>query len=125
MICRRSFRLALNVWAYFRQLSGKEIFAAAAYRYDEEVLFTINYRNDITTACLVEYGGVRYNVNRIDTFEGYKQDITLYCKRKQSGRGLSPPPISLRLPCLQVLQFDLCHKHFSVLFHVLPIGLTV
>ena len=31
--------VALNVWAYFRQLSGKEIFAAAAYRYDEEVLF--------------------------------------------------------------------------------------
>ena len=74
--------LALNVWAYFRQLSGKEIFAAAAYRYDEEVLFTINYRNDITAACYVEYNGVKYNVNRIDTFEGYKQDITLYCKRK-------------------------------------------
>ena len=31
--------VALNVWAYFRQLSGKEIFAAA-YRYDEEVLST-------------------------------------------------------------------------------------
>ena len=59
-----------------------QIFAAAAYRYDEEVLFTINYRNDITTACFVEYGGVKYNVNRIDTFEGYKQDLTLYCKRK-------------------------------------------
>lgn len=74
--------LALNVWAYFRQLSGKEIFAAAAYRYDEEVLFTINYHDDVTTACFVEYKGVKYNVNRIDTFEGYKQDITLYCKRK-------------------------------------------
>ena len=44
--------LVLNVWAYFRQLSGKEIFAAAAYRYDEEVLFTINYRADLT---------IRYN----------------------------------------------------------------
>ncbi len=74
--------VALNVWAYFRQLSGKEIFAAAAYRYDEEVLFTINYRASLTTACYVEYGGVKYNVNRIDTFEGYKQDITLYCKRQ-------------------------------------------
>lgn len=73
--------LALNVWAYFRQLSGKEIFAAAAYRYDEEVLFTINYRAGLTTVCYVEYGGVKYNVNRIDTFEGYKQHITLYCKR--------------------------------------------
>lgn len=79
---RKERFFALNVWAYFRQLSGKEIFAAAAYRYDEEVLFTINYRNDITTACFVEYNGVKYNVNRIDTFEGYKQDITLYCKRK-------------------------------------------
>lgn len=58
------------------------LIAAAAYRYDEEVLFTINYRNDLTTACFVEYGGVNYNVTRIDTFEGYKQDITLYCKRK-------------------------------------------
>ncbi len=74
--------VALNVWAYFRQLSGKEIFAAAAYRYDEEVLFTINYRTGLTTACFVEYGGVRYDVTRIDTFEGYKQDNTLYCKRK-------------------------------------------
>ena len=73
--------LGLNVWAYFRQLSGKEIFAAA-YRYDEEMLFTINYRADLTTACYVVYGGVKYNVNRIDTFEGYKQDITLYCKRQ-------------------------------------------
>ena len=42
--------LALNVWAYFRQLSGKEIFAAA-YRYDEEVLFTINYRPDNGLLC--------------------------------------------------------------------------
>ena len=73
--------VALNVWAYFRQLSGKEIFAAAAYRYDEEVLFTINYRAGLTTACYVEYNGVKYSVTRIDTFEGYKQDITLYCKR--------------------------------------------
>ena len=60
--------LALNVWAYFRQLSGKEI--------------TINHRTGLTTACFVEYGGVRYDVTRIDTFEGYKQDITLYCKRQ-------------------------------------------
>ena len=73
---------ALNVWAYFRQLSGKEIFAAAAYRYDEEVLCTVTYRAGLTTACCVAYGGVKYSVTRIDTFEGYKQDITLYCKRQ-------------------------------------------
>lgn len=71
----------MNVWAYVRQLSGKDVFAAA-YRYDEEALFTINYQGDITTVCLVEHGGVKYNVNRIDTFEGYKQDITPYCKKQ-------------------------------------------
>lgn len=26
--------------------------------------------------------GVKYSITRIDTFEGYKQDITLYCKRQ-------------------------------------------
>ena len=69
------------MWAHFRQPSGKEIFAAA-YRHDEEVLFTINYRGEITTTCFVEYGGVQYDVARIDAFEGYKQGITLYCKKK-------------------------------------------
>lgn len=55
--------LAPNVWAYSLQLSGKEIFAAA-YRYDE-VPFTLNCRNDTTTARCMEYGGVNYNANRI------------------------------------------------------------
>ena len=31
-----------TVWAYFRQLSGKEFFAATTINYKEEVLFTIN-----------------------------------------------------------------------------------
>lgn len=59
------------------------------------MLFTINYRDDVTTACFVEYKGVKYNVNRIDTFEGYKQDITLYCKEKVKRQGLSTPAVIL------------------------------
>lgn len=74
--------LALNVWAYFRQLSGKEVFAAATTNYKEEVLFTINYRTDITPAHVVRYRDVLYDITRIDTFEGYKEDITLYCTRR-------------------------------------------
>ena len=42
------------------------------------------------TACYVEYNGVKYSVTRSDTFEGYWQDITLYCKRMQNGRGVNP-----------------------------------
>ena len=40
------------------------------------------FESGLTTANHVEYNGVKYGVTRIDTFEGYKQDITLYCKRQ-------------------------------------------
>ncbi len=69
------------VWAYFRHLSCKEIFAANAVNAQEEVLFTINWRDDVTPAHVVRYKGMLWDVTRVDTFEGYKQDISLYCKR--------------------------------------------
>lgn len=74
--------VGLPVWAYFRQLSGKEVFAAATTNYKEEVLFLVNYRTDLTTAHVVRYSGVLYDITRIDTFEGYKRDLTLYCSRR-------------------------------------------
>lgn len=49
----------------------------------EEVLFVINYRTNITTAHIVRFRGVDYDITRVDTFEGYKQDLTLYAKRKR------------------------------------------
>ena len=70
------------VWAYFRQLSGKEVFAAATTNYKEEVLFTVNYNPEITNTHVIRYNGVLYDITRVDTFEGYKEDITLYCKRR-------------------------------------------
>ena len=72
-----------TVWAYFRHLSGKEVFAAATVNYKEEVLFQINYRTDLATANMVRYNGTLYNITRIDTFEGYKEDLTLYCVAKK------------------------------------------
>jgi len=70
------------VWAYFRQLSGKEVFAAATTNYKEEVRFTINYRADINTTHVIKYKGKLYDITRVDVFEGYKEDITLYCKSR-------------------------------------------
>ena len=72
-----------TVWAYFRHLSGKEVFAAATVNYKEEVLFQIGYRADLTTVNMVRYNGTLYNITRIDTFEGYKEDLTLYCVAKK------------------------------------------
>ena len=60
------------VWAYFRHLSGREYHAANAEQMQEEVLFTINWRNDITTSHVIRYNGVLWNITRVDTFEGYK-----------------------------------------------------
>ena len=45
----------------------------------EDVLFAINYRKDIMTA---QYKGVLHDITRVDTFEGYKEDLTLYCSRR-------------------------------------------
>ncbi len=56
------------VWAYFRQLSGKEVFAAATTNYKEEVLFTVNYNPEITNneypRYTVQRRIVRYNAGR-------------------------------------------------------------
>lgn len=72
------------VWAYFRHLSGKEVFAANAVNTQEEVLFTINWRDDISPAHVVRYKGILWDVTRVDTFEGYKVDLKLYCSRRVS-----------------------------------------
>ena len=74
--------IAPPVWAYFRQLSGKEVFAAQTVQATEEVLFIINWRGDITTRHIIRFRGVEYDITRVDTFEGYKQDLTLYAKRR-------------------------------------------
>jgi len=42
----------------------------------------INWRNDIITAHVIRFKGVLYDIARVDTFERYKQDLTLYCKKR-------------------------------------------
>ncbi len=43
-----------TVWAYFRQLSMKESYGVTTQA-QEEVLFQIGYRTDITTANVITY----------------------------------------------------------------------
>jgi len=74
--------IAPPLWAYFRQLSGKEVYAAASIHAVEEVQCVINWRDDITTAHVIRYRGADYDITRVDPFEGYKQDLTLYCKKR-------------------------------------------
>jgi SPP1 family predicted phage head-tail adaptor len=69
-----------RLWAYYRQLSGSEFYASAMVNVAEEVVFTINYRADVTTEMLIEFSGKFYEITRIDNFEGYKDDLNIYCK---------------------------------------------
>ena len=69
------------VWAYFRQLSGNEIYRATTQT-EETVMFRINYRSDISTDNIIKYKGTLYNITRVDVYEGYKNDLKLYCKKQ-------------------------------------------
>ena len=71
------------VWAYFRHLSGKEYYAANAEQVQEEALFQINWRAGLSTAHVIRFNGVLWDITRVDTFEGYKGDLKLYCKRRR------------------------------------------
>lgn len=69
-----------RVWAYFRQLSGQEVYTGISTKTNETVLFQISYRADVKTTHVIRYRGVLYDITRVDVFEGYKEDLTLYCK---------------------------------------------
>jgi len=71
-----------SVWAYFRYLSGNEVFTGVQTKTNEEVLFQIGYKPDVDTTCTIRYNGKEYNITRIDAFEGYKADLKLYAKKK-------------------------------------------
>ena len=70
-----------TVWAYFRQLSGDEIYRVTTQT-EETVMFRINYCSDITTSHVIKYKDTLYNITRVDVYEGYKRDLTLYCKKQ-------------------------------------------
>ena len=72
-----------RLWAYFRHLSGQEIHASGATFAKEQVLFVINWRADVDARLVVRYGGCLYDITRVDCFEGYRADLSLYC----TGRG--------------------------------------
>lgn len=70
-----------KLWAYVRQLSAKEYFAAASVQNKEEMLFTVNWRAGITPKMYIEHKGIWYDIQRVDTFEGYKENLHLYASQ--------------------------------------------
>ena len=81
-----------RLWAYVRQLSGDEIHRAKQDMRDEDTQFILNYRPDYADWDHIAYRGTFYNVVRVDTFEGYKADLTVYASNVQS----QPSPEEVR-----------------------------
>lgn len=77
----------------------------------EEVQFVINWRDDITTRHIVRYKGVDYDITRVDVFEGYKSDLTLYAKKKANysdkilSRNILAFCLSIVLPSFKIICF--------------------
>ena len=74
--------VAENIWAYYRHLSGREIYAAMTIDAQEEVVFEIGWRNDIDTTMKIQYRGDIYNITRIDDYEGYKNDLKVFAYKE-------------------------------------------
>lgn len=67
-----------NIWAYYRHVSGSEFFAAQQVNVKEEVVFEINWRNDISPTMRIGFRDKQYCITRIDDYEGYKGDLKIY-----------------------------------------------
>jgi head-tail adaptor len=81
-----------QLWAYFRQLSGDEIHRAKQDRREEDTQFIVNYRPDHADWDYIACHGIFYNITRVDTFEGYKDDLTIYAHNIQG----QPDPEEVR-----------------------------
>src|SRR5690625_3904723 len=73
---------AENIWAYVRHASGREFFSAAQVQAKVEMIFEINWRDNIEPTMEIEYKGERYNITRIDTFEDYKDTLRIYAYKQ-------------------------------------------
>lgn len=67
-----------NIWAYYRQSSMEEYDRAGLAGYKVEAIFRINWRDNISVNNRIRFRGDDYEITRIDDFEGYKKDLTIY-----------------------------------------------
>ena len=71
-----------RLWAHVRQTSEMEVRNTAGEYSMESIVVTIAWRTGLDSALLyVEYNGTFYDVKRVDTYEGYKDTITLTCDK--------------------------------------------
>lgn len=69
-----------KLWAYYRQLDVKKVEEIAGIVISpEKVLFVINWRDDVCEGMNIKFRDTVYAIIRVDDYEGYRQDLHLYC----------------------------------------------
>lgn len=72
-------------WAYFRALGGSLYYAAQATQVKADVMAVVAWSDWLAAMRWIEkvyirYGGRLYQATRVDTYEGYKRDLTVYAQ---------------------------------------------
>ena len=70
-----------GLWAYARELSEREKFAAKAADAEQSILFKVNHNARIKAGQFIEFRGDTYSIASVDGFEYYKRDLTLRAVR--------------------------------------------
>lgn len=66
-----------NIWAYYRAASQSETMNAGIAGISLSAIFIVNWTKNITVNDYLEYEGNVYEIDFLDYFEGYKQDLKL------------------------------------------------
>ena len=73
-----------NLWAYFKQLSADLLYKNNTTSTKEDCFFRVNrshyLRNADATDLVIEYNDRVYQITRIDPYEDYNRDLSLYAK---------------------------------------------
>ena len=72
-------------WAYFRALGGSLYYAAQATQVKADVMAVVAWSDWLASMRWLEkiyirFGGRLYQATRVDTYEGYKRDLTIYAQ---------------------------------------------
>lgn len=69
-----------TVWAEVVSLRGREYFAAAQVAEEEQLIFRIRHRTDVTLECRITYNNETYSIQHIAEL-GRRQGLELIGKR--------------------------------------------
>lgn len=70
-----------RLWAYVREMSEREKFAAKAAGSEQSIVFKISFNPRIKAGLYLEFRGETYIIESVDCFEYYRRDLTLRARR--------------------------------------------